>query len=168
MVNFQIASLIAIATLTVGAPSADGQRRLLGNSFGAPGNASFEYVVVGAGNAGLPLASRLAEGGHTVALIEGGSFYEIGNSNYSQIPLLGPSFTGKDVADRSPQVDWGFQTVPQRVSLNNLPVHQLADLASGTTWAPVLLSPGKDFWGKFCSKLHGISPRYERLLSTMG
>lgn len=90
-------------------------RRLLGNSFGAPGNASYEYVVVGAGNAGLPLATRLAEGGHTVALIEAGSFYELGNSNYSQIPVLAPAFVGKDIDNASPQIDWAYETVPQKV-----------------------------------------------------
>jgi len=71
--------------------------------------------VVGAGNAGLPLAVRLAEGGHTVALIEAGSFYEIGNTNFSQIPALGPAFTGKNIDQVSPQVDWSFQTIPQQV-----------------------------------------------------
>ena len=90
-------------------------RRLLGSSFAAPGNASYEYLVIGAGNAGIPIAVRLAEGGHTVALVEGGSFYEIGNSNYSQIPVLGPAFTGKDINEVSPQIDWSFQTVPQPV-----------------------------------------------------
>lgn len=90
-------------------------RRLLGNSFAAPGDASYEYIVVGAGNAGLPLAIRLSEGGYTVALVEAGSFYEIGNSNYSQIPAFGPAFTGKDIDSVSPQVDWSFQTTPQQV-----------------------------------------------------
>jgi choline dehydrogenase len=49
-------------------------RRLLGSSFGVPGNATFDYVVVGGGNAGLGMAYRLAEGGHSVAVIEAGSF----------------------------------------------------------------------------------------------
>lgn len=35
--------------------------RLLGLSFGIPGdNATFDYVIVGGGNAGLTLATRLA------------------------------------------------------------------------------------------------------------
>ncbi|KAL1855180.1 hypothetical protein Plec18170_004596 [Paecilomyces lecythidis] len=89
-------------------------RRLLGNSFAGPGNASYEYIVVGGGNAGLPLAVRLAEAGKRVAVIEAGSFYEIGNSNYSQIPFLAPAFTGKDINSVSPQVDWQIQTVVQK------------------------------------------------------
>lgn len=62
--------------------------RLLGNSFGNPGlNATFDYVVVGAGLAGAVTASRLAEAlpNSTVAVIEAGSFYEISNGNYSQM-----------------------------------------------------------------------------------
>jgi choline dehydrogenase len=62
--------------------------RLLGNSFGNPGvNATFDYVVVGAGLAGSLVASRLAEAlpNMTVAVIEAGTFYEISNGNYSQM-----------------------------------------------------------------------------------
>lgn len=119
-------------------------RRLLGNSFGAPGNASYEYVVVGAGNAGLPLATRLAEGGHTVALIEAGSFYEIGNGNYSQIPVLAPAFVGKDVDNNSPQIDWSFETVPQNVrfSFFHLTVSQMTDRLVGNVGPIAALSPG--------------------------
>jgi len=63
--------------------------RLLGNSFGNPGiNATYDYVVVGAGLAGALTASRIADAlpNMTVAVIEAGSFYEISNGNYSQIP----------------------------------------------------------------------------------
>jgi choline dehydrogenase len=62
--------------------------RLLGNSFGNPGvNATFDYVVVGAGLAGALTASRIADAlpNMTVAVIEAGSFYEVSNGNYSQM-----------------------------------------------------------------------------------
>ena len=62
--------------------------RLLGNSFGNPGvNATYDYVVVGAGLAGALTASRIAEAlpNMTVAVIEAGSFYEISNGNYSEM-----------------------------------------------------------------------------------
>jgi choline dehydrogenase len=62
--------------------------RLLGNSFGNPGvNATFDYVIVGAGLAGALTASRIATAlpNMTVAVIEAGSFYEISNGNYSQM-----------------------------------------------------------------------------------
>jgi choline dehydrogenase len=62
--------------------------RLLGNSFGNPGvNATYDYVIVGAGLAGALTASRIAEAlpNMTVAMVEAGSFYEISNGNYSQM-----------------------------------------------------------------------------------
>ncbi|KAE8387471.1 hypothetical protein BDV23DRAFT_174602 [Aspergillus alliaceus] len=44
---------------------------------GIPGiDASFDYLVVGGGNAGVTLAARLAEQIFTVALVEAGDFYE--------------------------------------------------------------------------------------------
>lgn len=71
---------------------------------------------VGGGTAGLAIASRLAEGSRSVAVIEAGSFYEISNSNYSQVPLYAAAFTAKSPFQESPQVDWGFTTTPQVVS----------------------------------------------------
>lgn len=60
-------------------------RYLLGSTFGVRGNATYDYVLVGGGTAGLTIATRLAEKG-TVVVVEAGSFYEISNGNYSQIP----------------------------------------------------------------------------------
>ena len=92
------------------------QGRLLGSSFGVPGiNGTFDYVVVGGGNAGLTLAARLAESA-SVAVIEAGGFYEMGNGNLSQIPQDDTYFAGKDKNDTNPLIDWGFETTPQAVS----------------------------------------------------
>lgn len=91
-------------------------RNLLGSSFGIPQNASYDYVVVGGGTAGLTIAARLAEN-FSVAVIEAGSFYEIDNGNLSQIPAYSTWFGGKDPKDTSPLIDWGFVTTPQRVRL---------------------------------------------------
>ena len=77
---------------------------------------------VGGGTAGLAIATRLAAGSHSVAVIEAGSFYELGNSNYSQIPLFAAAFTSKSPFQESPQVDWGFITTPQPVSTES-PCH---------------------------------------------
>lgn len=91
-------------------------RRLLGSSFGIPGNKTFDYVVVGGGTAGLTVAARLAQDGtKSVAVIEAGSFYEIDNGNLSQVPLFGPAGSGKSIFDVPPLVDWGFVTTPQPV-----------------------------------------------------
>lgn len=44
-----------------------------GSSYGVPGNASYDYVVVGGGTAGLTVATRLAQDGRfSVAVIEAG------------------------------------------------------------------------------------------------
>lgn len=88
---------------------------LLGSSFGIPGrNATFNYVIVGGGTAGLALANRLTESGkHTVAVIEAGSFYEISNSNYSQIPRHVWDGAGLTLTDANPLVDWMLETQPE-------------------------------------------------------
>lgn len=105
---FAIASLVSFAQ---GAP-------LLGSSFGIPGdNATYDYVVIGGGNAGLTIATRLVQQkAGTVAIIEAGTFYEISNGNISQIPALGSYFSGKNPNDWQPQIDWGYATIPQIVS----------------------------------------------------
>lgn len=93
------------------------QRRLASSSFGATGfnlfapstNTTFDYVVVGGGNAGIPMAVRLAEAGYTVALVEAGSFTMLGNSNFSQIPLFAAVYSFPDPenpATIAPMVDW--------------------------------------------------------------
>ncbi|CAN9251918.1 unnamed protein product [Alternaria alternata] len=89
--------------------------RLLGNSFGNPGvNATYDYVVVGAGLAGALTASRIAEAlpNMAVAVIEAGSFYEISNGNYSQIPYYSTMYVGPDPEDYQPLIDWGIFTEP--------------------------------------------------------
>ncbi|PQE06732.1 glucose-methanol-choline oxidoreductase protein [Rutstroemia sp. NJR-2017a BBW] len=95
-------------------------RALLGNSFGVPGrNASYDYVVVGGGNAGLTIAMRLVEQeAGTVAVVEAGTFYEISNGNISQVPATDGIFSGKGATDWQPQIDWGYQTVPQSGAFN--------------------------------------------------
>ena len=56
---------------------------LYGNSFGVPGtNATYDYVVIGGGTAGLTIAARLAEDPDvSVAVIEAGGFYQQDNGN---------------------------------------------------------------------------------------
>jgi choline dehydrogenase len=93
-------------------------RKLLGTSFGIPTlNRTFNYIVVGGGNAGLTVAARLSEDPtKLVAVIEAGSFYELSNGNLSQIPNFDVWWDGKDKNDVNPLVDWGFTTTPQVVS----------------------------------------------------
>lgn len=100
----------------------DGQiSTILGTSFGIPGaNATFDYVVVGGGTAGLTIATRLAENPSlSVAVVEAGGFYEIDNGNLSVIPGGAIYFAGTDAKEFQPLIDWGFNTVPQPVCLNS-------------------------------------------------
>lgn len=79
-------------------------------------NATFDYVVVGGGTAGLAIATRLAERAKSVAVIEAGGFYEIDNGNDSIVPSLDIVGAGSSPMDFNPLVDWGFVTVPQKVN----------------------------------------------------
>lgn len=93
------------------------QDRLFSSAFGYPGrNASYDYVVVGGGTAGLTLASRLAATSASVAVVEAGGFYEVENGNNSVVPLY--SLTGIAFIDPSPGftpqplMDWSLVSEP--------------------------------------------------------
>jgi choline dehydrogenase len=72
-------SLISLALVANSALAAG----LYSNSFGVPGvNATYDYVVIGGGTAGLTIAARLAEDSDvSVAVIEAGGFYHQDNGN---------------------------------------------------------------------------------------
>lgn len=91
----------------------------LGTAFGIPGdNATFDYVIVGGGTAGLTLATRLAEQqSGRVAVVEAGGFYEISNGNFSQVPATDGYFASTGKRDWQPLIDWGYVTTPQAVSI---------------------------------------------------
>jgi len=95
-----------------------------GSFFGLPGlNATYDYVIVGGGTAGLTVASRLAENSSlSVAVIEAGTFSEISNGNNSQVPAYSLRGLGGDEYV-NPWIDWELKTVEQpvrfcKVSLN--------------------------------------------------
>lgn len=121
----QLRSLLTAQLLSTFA-GATAAQQLLGNFFGIPGsNATFDYVVVGGGTAGLAVANRLAEdGNYQVAVVEGGGFYEVENGNTSTVPAYCVEYGAFDPssADEFPLVDWGFVTTPQ-AGLNNRTLH---------------------------------------------
>ena len=79
-------------------------------------NATFDYVIVGGGTAGLTIASRLAENSlFSVVVIEAGGFYELDDGNRSVVPGYASFYAGTDPNDTQPLVDWNFVTEPQAV-----------------------------------------------------
>lgn len=74
---------------------------------GVPGiDASFDYVVVGGGIAGITVAARLAQKDLHVALVEAGDYYEL-KSLTTFIPGADSLHTGASPTVH-PKIDWGF------------------------------------------------------------
>ncbi|KAF1846382.1 GMC oxidoreductase [Cucurbitaria berberidis CBS 394.84] len=96
---------------------------------GAPGNASYDYVVnqivvIGGGTAGLAIASRLAVSA-SVAVIEAGGLYKQDNGNQSVVPYYGlvmPFLGTTEDYPRQPLMDWDLVSVPQP-SAGNRRIH---------------------------------------------
>ena len=108
--------LLAFSASLQALPAFSLPTRLIGSSFAVPGNASFDYVVVGGGTAGLAIATRLAaDPSLSVAVIEAGAFYEVDNGNISVIPGDVSFYAGTAPNNTQPLIDWGFDTVPQAV-----------------------------------------------------
>ncbi|KAH7347060.1 GMC oxidoreductase-like protein [Pyrenochaeta sp. MPI-SDFR-AT-0127] len=82
---------------------------------GAPGNASFDYVVIGGGTAGLAIAARLSAFA-SVAVIEAGGLYEQDNGNQSVVPYYGLILPFLGTAEDYPPnslMDWDLISTPQ-------------------------------------------------------
>ena len=91
---------------------------LLGSHFGIPGlPGAYDYVIIGGGTAGLTIARRLAANTSvTVAVIEAGSFYELTNGNFSEIPADAVYWLDPGATARNQLYDWYQFTTPQKVS----------------------------------------------------
>ena len=70
-------------------------------------DATFDYVVVGGGTGGNVVATRLAQQGSTVALVEAGGLYEL--ESLAEVPATDVLPCGSDPNTQS-AVDWGFVT----------------------------------------------------------
>ncbi|KAJ0271487.1 hypothetical protein COL940_011010 [Colletotrichum noveboracense] len=96
---------------------------VLGVVEGALGTeATYDYVVVGGGTAGNAIGYRLAEAGHSVAIIEAGIYYEIAKPVLGTTPAGDIIGIGSSIYDTVPTVDWAFQTEPQ-IGANNRKIH---------------------------------------------
>ncbi|QYS92611.1 GMC oxidoreductase [Trichoderma simmonsii] len=78
-------------------------------------NATYDYVIIGGGTAGLTVGARLAaDSSLSVAVIEAGGFYEIDNGNASVVPFYAAEgINTTSLQGSNPLVDWQFLTVPQ-------------------------------------------------------
>ena len=110
----------AIARASSDVNEALAAKGLIGDHFGVPGlNASFDYVIVGGGTAGLALARRLASNAsNSVAVVDAGDFYEFANGNYTEIPADASMFVGSNPVEKNPFLDWYQYTTRQQVRLH--------------------------------------------------
>jgi choline dehydrogenase-like flavoprotein len=87
----------------------------------APTTASYDYIIVGGGTAGLVMASRLSENSSvSVAVIEAGGYNEQADLNRTT-PALDGDGIGADPSSTY-SVDWNFVTAPQK-GANNRQLH---------------------------------------------
>ncbi|KAK7954774.1 hypothetical protein PG988_015468 [Apiospora saccharicola] len=87
---------------------------VLGALDGALGvDQTYDYVVVGGGTAGNAIGYRLAEAGHSVAIVEAGLLYEIAKPVLGTTPAGDIIGIGASPLDSIPTVDWEFVTEPQ-------------------------------------------------------
>jgi choline dehydrogenase len=101
--------------------------------------ASYDYIIVGGGTAGLVMASRLSENGSvSVAVIEAGGYYEQVDPNFRMTPALDGDGIGADPSSTN-SIDWNFVTVPQK-GANNRQLHYARGKCLGGTYDHLLYS----------------------------
>ncbi|MCO5566001.1 hypothetical protein L7F22_019676 [Adiantum nelumboides] len=112
----------------------DGGVPLVPNLSPALSNNTFDYIVLGAGTAGLTLANRLSQDGKSsVLVIEAGSDidYNILPKEFSQTPggdVVGCGSADSDFIQNA--IDWGYKTVPQ-AGANNRKIRYARGKVSG-------------------------------------
>ncbi|KAJ5157856.1 Dehydrogenase patE [Penicillium canariense] len=119
-----------------------------------PWDATYDYVVIGGGTAGITVAARLAQGGYQVALVEAGSDYE-SKHPISQIPGAATIGIGSSITTAT-SVDWKF--VAQRVpGANHRDIHYARGKCLGGSpsegamqkWADLVGDPSYSFQNTF-------------------
>ncbi|KAK0702310.1 hypothetical protein B0H67DRAFT_558610 [Lasiosphaeris hirsuta] len=103
------------------------------SSFPAPASASYDYVVVGGGTAGLTIAARLAASGSSVAVVEAGGFYETDSSTISTVPgyaFSNPVLAPVEFFPPFPLLDWELVSQAQTGAANRK-VHYAAGKTLG-------------------------------------
>ncbi|KAJ0103985.1 hypothetical protein J7T55_011002 [Diaporthe amygdali] len=149
--------------------------KLIGNSFGRPGyNETYDYIIVGGGNAGNVVAARLAQdpANFSVAVIEAGGFYETLDGNRTQIPgMVYVNNVDFPLESATTGTSIGLKTVPQRgynnrqirtvsaqtlggnTAANNMAYHR-ATIGTFDIWAKDVAD---DFWS-----WENVYPAYQK------
>ncbi|KAL4791634.1 GMC oxidoreductase [Aspergillus venezuelensis] len=139
--------------------------RVAGITEGDPGvDATFDYIVVGAGTSGFTLAARLAEAKFTVALVEAGDFYEV-VWPLPKIPGAAEIGIGASPSSTTP-IDWQFITEPVP-GANNRAVHYCRHRTfGGTSAANVMIyqRPDVDSMSRWAEVVDDDSYRFENVL----
>lgn len=161
----------ALLTLSAQKGSAFGARAAANTASGLPGvNATFDYVIVGGGTAGLTLASRLArDQSLSVAVVEAGGYYEADNGNLSVVPGYCTAYAGTDPSLTNPRDDWGFVTVPQAVSTESVVLPPaIVHTMLGCKRQEAALRSRQDPWRLVSNKLYVLSPADGRIRPEVG
>jgi choline dehydrogenase len=127
------AALDGLASLPVGPPPQ--------NAFNGwpspPWDATYDYVVIGGGTAGITVASRLAQNGFHVALVEAGGFYEWIHP-ISKIPGAATIGIGASISTAS-SVDWKFVAENVR-GANYRDIHYPRGKCLGGSYVDIILT----------------------------
>jgi flavin-dependent dehydrogenase len=128
MVFFSLSAGVLVLTYQATALSWQQPTGILqyGSFFGLPGqNATYDYIIIGGGTAGLTVASRLAENKSlSIAVVEAGTFAEISNGNGSQVPAYSYGSVSGGGGYVNQWIDWELNTVPQTVSKKASPIQE--------------------------------------------
>ena len=105
----------------------------------ASSTASYDYIIIGGGTAGLVMASRLSENASvSVAVIEAGGNPEEIDPNFRKTPALDGDGIGADPSSTN-GIDWNFVTAPQK-GANNRRLHYARGKCLGGTYDHPLYS----------------------------
>lgn len=112
---FFLFASIVVCVPTEGKTSKRQFNGILGSASGLLGiDATYDYVIIGGGTAGLVMAERLSENPNLqVAIIEAGTYYQVADPLLGATPGGDSMFSGADPSESDPLIDWGFVTSPQ-------------------------------------------------------